>query len=77
MSRIIADPNQLYGWANNLKEKKRIHDESVSGMRTEINKIAEVWKGKTSTKIVNSFNGFEKSFTSYSNRLQELIETIE
>lgn len=76
MALIQVTPDLLNGKANELRNLKSQHDESMSKMRTLIMGLNEVWKGDAQDAFVAKYESMQSTFTNFSQMLEEYAKLM-
>lgn len=70
MALIQVTPDLLTGKANELRNLKAEHDETMSKMKSLIYGLNEVWKGDAQDAYVAKYDSMQGTFTNFSEMLE-------
>ena len=76
MASIKVDPDVLDQKATDIRTYKQQHDEAISKLNSLVDGLNGEWVGTAKTNYVNSYNEFKSSFTTFSERMEELAKAL-
>ena len=63
--------------AKDIRTYKSQHDEAIQKLNALVDGLSAEWLGTAKTNYVNSYNEFKSSFTTFSERMEELAKALE
>ena len=76
MASIKVDPDVLDQKASDIRTYKQQHDDAISKLNSLVDGLNGDWVGTAKTNYVNSYNEFKSSFTTFSDRMEELAKAL-
>ena len=77
MANIKVAPDVLDQKAKDIRTYKSQHDEAIQKLNALVDGLSAEWLGTAKTNYVNSYNEFKSSFTTFSERMEELAKALE
>ena len=77
MALIQVTPDLLNGKANELRNLKGQHDESMTKMRSLIMGLNEIWKGDAQDAFVAKYESMQNTFTNFSQMLEDYAKLMD
>ena len=77
MANIKVDPDVLDQKAANIRQYRQQHDEAIDKLVTLVNGLDGEWVGSAKNNFTNSFNEYKGSFSTFSQRMEDLAKALD
>ncbi len=74
---MSVDPDVLDQKAKDVRAYKTEHDEAITKLNALVDGLDAEWVGTAKTNYVNDYNDFKSTFTTFSERMEQLASALE